>query len=854
MSQLTNHQNDRLPPIIEHVPAVILRLSHTEEHWRTHFVTQNVSEYGYTADDFLSGRVRWMDIVHPDDRVLVSKTISDYEAHHINSFRLYYRLVTKSGESLPVTEYNTVNRDENGAILCYDTAIVTRQTQNEDDRRLIDHHYRQQVVLNDILLSLHDTDLDHALQIILDRTGAYLDTSRALLFKDSPDYKTCKIVYEWCNVDIPSVMDLDYSITYETGMPEIYIALQTTGLFLINFGEIPENCKEEFEAEGLIASAIFAVYLNGEHYGFVCFDDCVIERRWDEDTARFLKNVSNLISTVLARQATALQLEQNQKTYEAVLDNIDAYIFVANPEDHRIIFANQAFGEAFGTACVGMKAEDCIDMDFGGLTCEQLLALAKNPENSAPDLHSEKAGKWLNVAAEEITWVDGQRVCLVTCYDTTTQKLYADAMEKMAYLDHLTGLPNRYRCEVDLDRAIGDAVSAGKNGYLLFIDMDDFKVVNDSYGHDYGDEILIELANYLRTTIGEKGTIYRFGGDEFVLLIRHEYADSLDSILSEIRRRSDLPWKAMDQEFFCTLSIGIVLFADGKSDTRTSKEIIKHADIAMYEAKRQGKNKYEYYFDELDTSAVKRNEMERLLRDSMRNQFEGFAVHYQPILSAKTGKTQGAEALLRIIYGGSIIPPNAFLPLANYLGLIIPIGEFVLRRAAQQCKKLCDAGQEDVLMTINISSKQMNQNQFPVRFAQILKEEDVSPKNFAVSVSEGDATADYSQMSFLCDRLSRLGAQIVLDDYGGGKSSFTHLKSLPVNIVKISKVFMENLEDPFSKEYIKLTVQLCHSMGKSVCINGIETQAQYDFAKSCGADFLQGFYLSPATEPDDPSH
>ena len=412
--------------MLEHIPAVVFRFSHREDDWRTWYVTQNISMYGYHADEFLDGSVRWMDIVHPDDRVLVSKTITDYELHRVNSFKLYYRLVKKNGDSVPVTEYNTVNRDENGAVVCYDTVIFNNM-QTDDNLRIIDAHYRQQVVLNDILMSLHDSDLDHALQIILDRTGAYLDTSRALLFKDSPDHVTCKIVYEWCNQDIESVMALDYSITYETGMPEIYIALQTTGNLLINYGEIPDNCKEEFDAEGLIASAIFAVYLGGDHYGFVCFDDCIIERRWDDDTIRFLKNIANVISTVLARQDAADKLAQNQRTYEAVLNNVDSYIFVTDIDSSEIIFANRAFCNTFTDDCIGRDANRYLDLNRA-LAAKTVPAGQKNSDY--PEIYCTHSKEWLSVSAEEITWIDGKQVRLVNCYDITAKKHFADTLEE----------------------------------------------------------------------------------------------------------------------------------------------------------------------------------------------------------------------------------------------------------------------------------------------------------------------------------------------------------------------------------------------------------------------------------------
>lgn len=422
-----NFSNIDMPSIVEHVPAVVMRLSHKEDNWKTLFVTKNISMFGYTYDEIITNKISWLEMVHPDDRVLLSKTVNDYEIRHINSFKLYYRLLSKNGDSIPVTEYNTVNRDETGKIICYDTVIVKNSLNNEGEK-IIKDHYRQQIVLNDILMSLLDSDLENALQIILDRTGEYLDTSRALLFKDSTDHKTCKIVYEWCNKDITSVKDLDYNIVYETGMPEIYVALRTTGNLLVNFGEIPENCKEEFEAEGLIASAIFAVYLEGDHYGFVCFDDCVVERRWDNDTTRFLKNISNLISNVLARQRAAAKLEQNRKTYEAVLNNVDSYIIVTDAQTDKIVFANKAFKNIFG--------DDCIEQDASKYlkNASSDFLRMKNKENQKnapyPEIYSNFSGKWLAVSASEITWINGAKARLVNFYDITAKKLFADTLEE----------------------------------------------------------------------------------------------------------------------------------------------------------------------------------------------------------------------------------------------------------------------------------------------------------------------------------------------------------------------------------------------------------------------------------------
>lgn len=452
-----------LPEMIEHVPALVFRLSHEDDHWRTWFVNNNISDYGYTVEEFMNGDVHWFDIVHPDDRVLLSKTISDYEAHNVNTFKLYYRIITKNGDSVPVTEYNTVNRDDEGDIICYDSVIMSN-SQDEAGRRLIDHHYRQQVVLNDILMSLHDSNPENALQIILDRTGAYLDTSRALLFKDNPDHTTCKIVYEWCNKDIESVMDLDYSITYETGMPEIYVALQTTGNLIIDFGKIPENCREEFEAEGLIASAIFAVYLNGDHYGFVCFDDCIVERQWDDDTVRFLKNIANLISTVVAREDVAKKLAQNQKTYETVLNNVDSYIFVTKANSDEIVFANQAFKNVFGAHCVGQNSRDLIKPNNSLSKSVISMDAPTEKQDGYPETYSETAKEWLAVSTEFVTWVDGSIVRLVNAYNITPKKQFSDTLEQK--IEERTGELKAMTLEAERAKERAEDATLAKSNFL----------------------------------------------------------------------------------------------------------------------------------------------------------------------------------------------------------------------------------------------------------------------------------------------------------------------------------------------------------------------------------------------------
>jgi len=840
--------------MLENFPVISMRLRFDGEFWETWYVSSNVSFYGYSQEEFIEGGLTWIDIVHPDDRVMMNTQIREYVARNIDDFKLQYRIITKSGESVWITDHSHVNRDERSQMYCIDS-ILFNTTQAKLSQDMLDEHYKQQVVLNDILMALHDSDLEQALQIILDRTGAYLDTSRVLLFKDSKDHVTCKVEYEWVNKGITSVKELDYAITYSTEMPEIYVALRDTGLLIINAGEIPENCREEFDSEGLVASAIFAVYLNGRHYGFVCFDDCVIERKWDQDTVNFLKNIANLISTVLMRKYTVEQIARTQRTCETVLDNVDSYIFATDPDSDAIIFANTAFKKDFGSDCIGKPSSLYLGCGQAG------DAGARPPidlrhQDSGPygcEIYSEKSRKWLAASWENIRWIDDRRVHLVTCYDITTKKHYEEKIKRLAFLDHLTGLPNRYRCDIDLLVAIEAAHRAGEEGYVLFIDMDDFKVVNDCYGHDYGDGVLIAFAGFLTELFGRDARVFRFGGDEFVIVIPHEAAPRIHSFLQALQERATHPWSALDKEFHCTLSIGVVPY--GSAAQEDVKGIIKKADIAMYQAKKMGKNNLAYYREGLDSAAIARSETEKLLRQAMKNDYEGFELFYQPYIDTGSRRVIGAETLIRMKDGhGGLLLPETFIPLAEYLGFIVPLGEHILRQAALQCKKINDSGHPDFSITVNLAVRQFKQKNLVARLEEILLATGVRFSNIIIAINERVAIEELERMLMICAELRKKGVQIALDDFGSGNASFINLRGLPVDTIKISPDFTNEINDPFTGKLLKLVVDLSHSTHKNICLNGIENEEQYEFARTIGADMAQGFlfhYPAPAAALDE---
>ncbi|NLW79955.1 MAG: EAL domain-containing protein [Ruminococcaceae bacterium] len=714
--------------IVEHSPSVAMRVSGDNGAWVIQFITSNVSMFGYRREDFLSGKLTWADVVYPEDLGPLCDTLDSFAARGIDDYNTSYRVVTSTGSYMWVQDHSTVARDAAGNVL-YTDCVISDQTSMVQSQEKAEDNLRQQQVLNDILQALHASDMDEAFRIILDRTGVYLDISRVILFEDNPDHTQCSAIYEWCNQGIPSMLEQgEFTLDYKTDIPDIEADLKNLGLRVVDYGDVPERSNQEFTREGVIAAAIFSVYQGSERYGFICFDECVQHRRWEEDTLAFLRNVSKLVSTALVRK----------KDEEAVI--------------------------------------------------------------------------------------------------------------RMAYHDQLTGLANGYRFDHYLGQAIEDARADGRYGYVLFIDMDDFKIINEGYGHDYGDALLVRVAQYLEEQFGESCRLFRFGGDEFTVLVSHHQAGQAMNIVDAILARAQHPWFVMDREFYCTISIGVVRYPEADDGVT---EVIKNADIAMYGAKNQGKNSFVVYNRREDNDSLHRAETERRLRDAIENGYAGFQVYYQPLVNID-GEITGAEALIRWQgEDGRMISPGDFIPLAEYLGLIVPLGEFVLQQAALTCQRI-NTKLPNFSISVNVSIRQFQQRDFLTRAEQILRQTGVDFSRIVLEATEGMVMEDIGYMKLMMEELHALGLRIAMDDFGTGYSSLSNMRELPLDIVKIDRAFIQDIAtDAYSKTFVRLITDLCHSMGRAVCVEGVETAEQYRYCTECQTDTIQGYYFYKPMPKDD---
>ena len=440
---------------------------------------------------------------------------------------------------------------------------------------------------------------------------------------------------------------------------------------------------------------------------------------------------------------------------------------------------------------------------------------------------------------------------LCTVYDVTDKKLYQQKIEKQANNDFLTGLFNRMRCEQDLKMYIRTAKEQKTEGALLYIDLDDFKHINDGLGHQYGDILLKALSNSLRRIKGIEDSCYRMGGDEFIIIVKPEQYDRLEQIIEEVQAIFNKPWFLHSADYYCTMSMGVVRFP---KDANTVTDLIKKADISLYEAKKGGKNRVEYYGGDGEDTASRRLDMEKNMRDATANSCEEFEVYYQPVIdiSGEKERCSGVEALVRWNSGKmGMVRPGEFIPLAEYLGLINPIGDFVLRKACEKCKYWNDMGHPEYRINVNLCVVQLLQNDIVERIRTVLEETKMRPENLTLEVTESLAINDIGRMKKVLSKIKELGALIALDDFGTGYSSLSHIRELPIDIIKIDRCFVIDLgKDDYAETFVRMVAELADTIGVRMCVEGVEYDEQLQILKDMKkVQYIQGYYYDkPLTE------
>jgi diguanylate cyclase (GGDEF)-like protein len=425
-----------------------------------------------------------------------------------------------------------------------------------------------------------------------------------------------------------------------------------------------------------------------------------------------------------------------------------------------------------------------------------------------------------------------------------------EKLEHMAFFDELTDLPNRAMFHKNLAEKMKEAKEQNNHIAIMFIDLDRFKMINDAMGHSIGDLFLKNVAKRMVQLLGHQGAIYRFGGDEFCALI--EKADQRKAIMIALKLISGFvkPFDLENREYYTTPSIGISFYPNDGED---GDSLIKHADMAMYKAKGLGGNNYQLYTNALISECRNKMEMENALRKALINQ--EFVLHYQPKVNLHRGELVGLEALIRWKHPKwEYVSPLQFISIAEETGLIIPIGAWVLKEAVQQLKKWHNEGFSTLSMAVNISPRQLQDQDFIKMVKKVLKDNQLDPQYLLIEITESMMNNIQESISILTE-LKQIGVKISIDDFGTGYSSLSYLKYLPIDEIKIDKSFVDDIpKNRRDVAIVKTIIDLSHHLQVNITGEGIETEQQYRTLSEHHCHVGQGYFFSKPLPAADVEH
>ncbi len=560
---------------------------------------------------------------------------------------------------------------------------------------------------------------------------------------------------------------------------------------------------------------------------------------------------------ILLRRQVARQthdLSASELRLNTILDSVEAYIYIKDPQ-LRYQYANRKVCELFGQPreqVLGQTDSSFFDeATVSNLRNNDLRVLQQGERVQLEEVNRSSDGQFENAYLSvklPLRRPDGSiyALCGIST-DITEHKRNLEQIHQLAFFDSLTDLPNRRLLQDRLQHALAYHVRTGQEGALLFIDLDNFKTLNDTQGHAMGDLLLQQVAKRLRSQIREEDSLARLGGDEFVLMLERLATDPAQA-LSEIETVGNKllaslaePYDLQGHEHTSTASIGVALFSDTHS---TVEELLKRADLAMYEAKAAGRNTLRFFNQQMQTAAMARTRLENDMRQSIAEQH--FLLHYQPQVD-QHGQLIGAEALIRWQHPQQgLIAPGNFIPVAESTDLILPLGRWILQTACRQLVAWSsDPARAGLPLAVNVSARQLHHPDFVADVLAILAQTGANPERLELELTESHLAVNIEDMILRMQQLVEHGVRFSLDDFGTGYSSLGYLKRLPLSRLKIDRCFIRDLlTDSNDAAIVRTIVALGQSLDLQVIAEGVETVEQRDALLQAGCSLYQGFLFA----------
>lgn len=549
------------------------------------------------------------------------------------------------------------------------------------------------------------------------------------------------------------------------------------------------------------------------------------------------------------------ELERAQLINNLILEGSTDYIYQLDLEKDRCTFSPHAldvlplesatFDNALETCLSFIVPEDrhiFLESFTPFLTGKSEYHLAEYRVNT-----KQGTVMWISCHGKGVHDENGNPIMIAgSLMDTTAQKEAEKKLSKMLYFDEMTGIRNRYGYVQDMEERLKDP---GAQGAIVYIDVKNFKMINEVFGHSYGNAVLKELVQMFELLIADQLGLYRLTGDEFVVHLPFTDKETIINLLTPLLIRLKQPKTIGEHTVFISVNIGVSIYPEHGT---TADEILKNADVAMSTGSKGRKGTVSFYRDSTSKTISRRYELESELRISVANNFEHFRLVYQPIIDCKTQQWLGAEALLRFESPSmGAVPIDEVIEILEYTTLIVPVGRWVVENAMLECIRWHKKGHPGMIVHVNCSAIQTNDFDFVRYMESTMKKYSFPQRHMVCELTETLLLSNMDNALLFCQELKNLGVEISLDDFGTGYSSLSYLRHLPIGEIKIDKTFaMDYEKDPYYPAVISTVSTLAETLGMSVCVEGVETKGVYEALQAYNIQALQGYYFAKPLESE----
>ena len=862
------------------------------------YVSPSVTELlGYTPEEVV-GKLP-LDFLHPEDAALIRKNIYNLEVYGGVENRIQYRIHKKNGSYIWFETLINPVKDNNGRIIQIQSSSRDISERKKSEQRLVESemmyrtHYKNFPLPSFTWTKIGDefifTDYnDAAYRASKGKTTEYLGRSSQDIFSDHP------MMEERINrcYNERSVITSEESYTMKSsGETRTFICSYVyvpPSMVIVHAEDITDRKAKEERIRTLakfpednpnpvfrVTSDNVVIYSNPASRWL--FDN------WGGDMDGLLpRKIANVMKEVITLGETlTMEFAVNEKIFNFTVSPVsgreEVYFYGLDITDKKMAEDELLLiGRVFETTTEAILVTDAenniirINPAFTHITGYSESEVAgKNPRILKSERHDitfyqsmwkslieegvwqgeiwnrrkngETYPEWLSI---NVIKDDKNRVkhYVSVFRDISDIKSSEKKIEYQAYHDPLTGLPNRSLFSDRLSLAVNQAMRNSSQMALLYIDLDRFKVINDSLGHITGDYLLQSVAKKLIDCVRDGDTVARVGGDEFVVILPHiEEINDVVRVCGRISEEFNKSVKIDGNELFISASIGISICPD---DGSTVEELHKNADIAMYHAKTLGGGEYQFFSVEMNSEVDVRLMLELQLRKAIEQ--DQFVIFFQPIVDSRTERTVGVEALSRWIHPElGIIPPSTFIPVAQETGYIVQINDIVLRKSCLKCKELIDAGYPSIYISVNMTSHQFINRRILESISIALEESKLAPENLIIEITEDSIMKNVVEINGIMKDLKKLGIRFSIDDFGTGYSSLSYLKKFPLDNLKIDRSFIIDIPaDNDSKTLARTIIVLAKEMGLKIIAEGVERQEQIDFFTQNNEFLIQGYYYS----------